>query len=812
MTYLQIVNAGSPCTTFPEEPSIHYSFPLDPFQKHAISAIHRNENVLVTAKTGSGKTLVGEYQIAHSLAKGKRVFYTTPIKSLSNQKFHDLKAMWPGKVGIMTGDIKFQPDAPIVIMTTEILRNLLFKYTSSTKSLGLSASLSLDNLDAVVFDEVHYINNRERGRVWEETLILLPPTVNLVLLSAPIDGPELFAGWLGTLKEKPIHLISTQYRIVPLTHAVIRGNTIHTLMDHKEKFNAQVYSEWLRSRKEDIDSYKAHQKQVAVRRQGNYETPVVEGTKRPVSYIQQLNDCIHMLDEKQLLPALFFNFSRKGCENFANRVQGSLLTSSETASVKHIIEFHLHKYPAVYNSTKQFFTITELLQRGIAFHHSGLLPLLKEIIEILFSKGFVKVLFATETFAVGINMPTKTVVFTGYEKYDDATNGIRTLYTDEYIQMAGRAGRRGKDTEGLVLYLPERDPISLQEVQRMMTGNKSTFISRMEFHYDFILKTLQSGNTTWMGLMSQTYWYQQHLRSLEGVKREMNEVTEKLAGLGLTEEMIQDMALRDRLEYELKTNINAAKKKAQQSLEQWKNKHMSPIYSLQWAKYTEHKKLVVNLERVGDQLAQMEHYRETLYPILRVLEQTGFLEPFTDPLNTKLTLLGTLATELNEGNPLLMSYAYTKGLCDVLSGEEIVCFLCAFLNERSENTVAISSLRIPKNVINQLYSLDSLLDTFFEAEKKHGVQSPSDFWHLNSYWIEPVWRWIQGDAISTICEDYDVYEGNFMRTILKVSNLLEEFTSLATYTQNVEMLAKLENVQKLLVKGAAIPESLYLTI
>jgi superfamily II RNA helicase len=720
--------------------------------------------------------------------------------------------MWPGKVGIMTGDIKFQPDAPIVIMTTEILRNLLFKYTSSTRSLGLSASLSLDNLDAVVFDEVHYINNRERGRVWEETLILLPPTVNLVLLSATIDGPELFAGWLGNLKEKPIHLISTQYRIVPLTHAVIRGTTMHTLMDHKEKFNAQVYTEWLRSRKEEVDNYKAHQKQVAVRRQGNYETPVVEGTKRPASYIQQLNDCIHMLDEKQLLPALFFNFSRKGCENFANRVQGSLLTSSETASVKHIIDFHLHKYPAVYNSTKQFFTISELLQRGIAFHHSGLLPLLKEIIEILFSKGFVKVLFATETFAVGINMPTKTVVFTGYEKYDDATNGIRTLFTDEYIQMAGRAGRRGKDTEGLVLYLPERDPISLQEVQRMFTGSKSTFISRMEFHYDFILKTLQSGNTTWMGLMSQSYWYQQHLRLVEGVNREMNELTEKIAAQGLTEEMIQDMELRERLEYELKTSINAAKKKAQQSLEQWKNKHMSPIYSVQWTKYTERKKLVVDLESLEQQIYQMKQYRETLYPLLLVLEKTGFLEPFTDPLNTKLTLLGTLATELNEGNPLLMSYAYTKGLCDVLSGEEIICFLCAFLNERTEMTVPISSLKIPKNVIDQLYSLDLLLDTFFEAEKKHGVQSPITFWHLNSYWIEPVWRWIQGDAISTICEEYDVYEGNFMRTILKVSNLLEEFTSLATYTQNVEMLAKLENVQKVLVKGAAIPESLYLTI
>jgi len=170
--YLRIVDVATPCADTPETT---YNFPLDPFQQHAVSAIFKHENVLVTAKTGSGKTLVGEYQIAHSLSKGRRVFYTTPIKSLSNQKFHDLKQMWPGKVGIMTGDIKFQPDAPIVIMTTEILRNLLFKQDSSTAHLGLSAALSLDNLDAVVFDEVHYINNQERGRVWEETLILLPP-------------------------------------------------------------------------------------------------------------------------------------------------------------------------------------------------------------------------------------------------------------------------------------------------------------------------------------------------------------------------------------------------------------------------------------------------------------------------------------------------------------------------------------------------------------------------------------------------------------------------------------------------------------
>jgi antiviral helicase SKI2 len=204
--------AEAPATESP------FDFPLDPFQKHAIHAISNDENVLVTAKTGSGKTLVGEFQIWHSLKKGRRVFYTTPIKSLSNQKFHDLKKIYGDRVGIMTGDIKFCPQADIVIMTTEILRNLLFKQGTPTESVGVSASLSLEGLDAVVFDEVHYFNDPDRGMVWEECLTMLPPAVNLVLLSATIDQPAEFARWLGEIKQKPVHLISTEYRIVPLVH------------------------------------------------------------------------------------------------------------------------------------------------------------------------------------------------------------------------------------------------------------------------------------------------------------------------------------------------------------------------------------------------------------------------------------------------------------------------------------------------------------------------------------------------------------------------------------------------------------------
>ena len=797
--YLKIVDVKTPCT---DTPATTYTFPLDPFQQYAVKAIYNHENVLVTAKTGSGKTLVGEYQIAHSLSKGKRVFYTTPIKSLSNQKFHDLKEMWPGKVGIMTGDIKFQPDAPIVVMTTEILRNLLFKYDSSTRNLGLSASLSLDSLDAVVFDEVHYINNKERGRVWEETLILLPPTVNLVLLSATIDGPELFASWLGDLKKKPIHLISTQYRIVPLTHAVLRGSVLYPIMDHQERFSPLVYNSWVNHKKQLEDDHKAHRGQVAARRQGGYEDPAVHGSKKPASYIHQLNECITTLQEKELLPALFFVFSRKACEVFAAKVQGSLLSSSEAASVKHIIEFHLHRFPALYNATKQYFTVTELLQRGIAFHHSGLLPLLKEIIEILFAKGLVKVLFATETFAVGINMPTKTVVFTGYEKYDDDVRGLRILHTDEYIQMAGRAGRRGKDTEGLVLYLPEREPLHVADVQRMMTGSKSTFLSRMNFHYEFILKTIHSGNTSWLDLMTQSYWYQQHIRVLGQAKKVQADLQERVAALG----DLKDMEERERLEEALKNSVNAAKKKAQQAMEQWKNTHQGPAFALQWAKYKEGKKLLQDLAAADTEVASLENFQGTVTPLLSVLQDTGFLE------GEALTDLGVLATELNEGNPLLMSMGYTKGLLASLSGEEIVAFLCAFLTEEKEEGPQLKSLKIPSSVCNALYELDSFVDVFMAAEKKHGVVSPYGYWSLNSYWIEPVWRWLGGEGVSTICDDYGLYDGNFMRVVLKVANLLEELTAMATHTKDVETLAKLEGLQGKLVRDVAVPESLYLRI
>lgn len=805
--FLHTIVPSTPCTTFPEEPSITYSFPLDPFQQHAISAIHRNENVLVTAKTGSGKTLVGEYQIAHALAQGKKVFYTTPIKSLSNQKFHDLKAMWPGRVGIMTGDIKFQPNADIVIMTTEILRNLLFKHKSSTATLGITASLSLENLGAVVFDEVHYINNKERGRVWEETMILLPREVNLVLLSATIDGPQHFAAWLGELKQKPIHLISTLYRIVPLTHTILQGKTPHTIMDHKDIFYAETYNNWLKSLKQEGEDYKKHKDAVHARRLGGYEDPVVTGTKKPATFQNRLNETLTTLYEREQLPALVFSFSRKQCERLAARTEGNFLTSSESASVGHILSFHLSHYPAVYKATPQYFTLAALLEKGVAFHHSGVIPILKEIIEILFAKGLVKVLYATETFAVGINMPTKTVLFTAFEKYDGDVRGLRVLQSDEYIQMAGRAGRRGKDKEGLVIYLPEREPLDISSMKTMLTGSKPTFQSRMSFHYDFILKTIQSQNTTWMDLMERSYWREQQRQAISHAEKLVKGFETQITAISLRAEEEAALQEREILEKTVREKTNKAKKEAQRKLERWLDEHRGPIWESAERKWRSYQELQKQLSRERQTLEDMQAYKEDITPLFNVLRECGYME------EDSLTELGTIATEINEGHALLLSYAYKHGYLDTLTGEEILCVLAAFLEEKEEEAHTLESLQISSAVRNCLYKMDDSASMFLSAEKRHGVLSPSGFWNLGSFWIEPLAKWLQGETTAgQICTDYEMYEGNFIRGILKAANILEELTNIAIFTKNVEMLHKLDGLQARLVRDIVVPESLYLRL
>lgn len=820
--FLTIVNPAEPCTKSLTNLAKEYSYPLDPFQQHALAAIEEGQNVLVTAKTGSGKTLVGEYLIHKIFREGGRVFYTTPIKSLSNQKFHDLKREFgQDRVGIMTGDIKFNPDAQVIVMTTEILRNLLYKQGTSTQNLGVTAALSLKGLKGVVFDEVHYINDKDRGKVWEETMILLPPEIQMVLLSATIDRADLFAGWLGELKKTPITLISTQYRVVPLTHGVLIGTQFQTLMDSKEIYHDDTYRKWLEWRNQKQKDHEAFQRKVKDQRAAGFEG-AISGKVRPASFLHQMNETIRSLEQQKLLPALCFLFSRTGCEKYASKVDSNLLDSSDSAKVRHIWDFHLHPYKEILETMPQAHTLKALAERGIAYHHSGLVPILKEIVEILFSRGFIKLLFATETFAVGLNMPTKTVLFFGLEKYSEDVSGLRPLRTDEYIQMAGRAGRRGLDPIGTVIYLPERDPLDPSTMKSMLTGGRSPIHSKMSFHYEFLLKTLQAGSTSWLSLMEKSYWFLQRQDQIRMTEKRIEELQLKRSSYNIKDYEETAAREKDSLEAGVKGTSNSKRKETQKLLEALKNKCWGPRWEMVWKTWPTLKKIDQELVEESALLEDLKHHTDSIQPLVNLLQTRGFLKGTDSEIlkaesltKENLTDKGILATEVNEGHSILMTELYTRKLAHQLEPEEILITLVGFLQEESnsESSPLLEKLAIPQKVKEVLYAISDIACDYVDDEKKMGVTSTAyGFWNLNSSWIEPLWRWLQGEEATQICGSYGIFEGNLLRAILKTSNLLEEWIVLATYSSDVEMLEKLRGLDAKLKHGVATTDSLYLRL
>lgn len=802
-------------------PSHPYSFPLDPFQQHAIYAISKDENVLVCAKTGSGKTLVGEYQIYHSLSKGKRVFYTTPIKSLSNQKFYDLKKQFSNaSIGIMTGDIKFCPDAQVVIMTTEILRNLLYKKGTTTEHLGLTASISMEDVDAVIFDECHYINDRVRGKIWEETMILLPSNINMVMLSATLDHPEYLANWLGDLKQKKIHLIQTHYRIVPLHHQLInKKEQFVTLMDEKENYNEQVYLQWLRERTTQEKEQFSFQQKVKDSREAGVKGSI-DGKVHVNHFIHQINQTISLLHKKELLPALFFVLSRKQCENYASKIELTLLDSSDIATVKHIISFHLHRYMKDLEKIQQYHQIYDLLCRGIAFHHSGLLPLLKEIIEILFSKGYVKLMFCTETFAVGLNMPTKTVLFGGFKKYDDLTGGMRILRNDEYLQMAGRAGRRGKDDKGIVIYLPDHSPLESHEMFKMMKGTKPEIRSRMDFHYDFILKTIQSSSSDqplkWLQIMEKSYWFQQRKQEIDDLAVELNKCQKELKEIELVEPYLSDCKKRFELEQELKQKVNSKRKEIQRQLDSLKNKQIGPKWNKAWSDYQLFQVLQQKESSLKSDLEILQNHQEHIKISIEFLYECGYITTHesSELTRDKLSLKGILATEVNEGHPILMTEIYTREMFHLLSGKEIIILLSCFLERKEkEKQTYFSELQLSSKLKEQIKKVELLAEEYRGLEEKWIEKEYEDgYWNLSCEMMEPIMKWLEGEHLSLICSEYELFEGNFIRSIYKMINIIDEWLSMAIYCQHTEMIEKMMEARQEMIRDTILSDSLYLRL
>jgi len=792
----------------PSDLALTIQYELDPFQKHAILGIHAGDHVFVTAKTGSGKTLVGEYLIAYALAAGKRVFYTTPIKSLSNQKYYDLKKRFPhATVGILTGDIKMQPDAQIIVMTAEILRNLFFKRGTATEGVGLTAAVSLENVAGVVMDEVHYIQDPDRGHVWEETLILCPPTIQLALLSATMPSAAALASWLADLHQRRVWLLSTTFRIVPLVHGLLtEGATsvVAPTLDTAGRWT-DAYELWKKARAQKVKDADAHKKAVEVRRADGYSAGPPTSKVRVEDPVHILRRTITWLQEKEAMPALFFVFSRKECERNAKLVEGSLLDSSDAAAAAHILDFHLSRWRSTLEHSPQYHTIRELLLRGIAFHHSGLLPLLKEAVEILFTRGFVRVLFATETFSVGLNMPTKTVIFLELEKYSDGGER-RLLRPDEYIQMAGRAGRRGIDTQGLVLYQPMRQPVDTADLRRLLTGALPPLESRMRFHYDFLLKTRLSGSPE---VAAKSYWAIQQKEARNSLAMEVQELEKKRAApLGITD--------AERAEWEEGQTLDAAfqmnrKKAADLALKRWKDAHKEVgrwkiVHDVCIAR----KELDTQRDRLHAELtawdaAPLLH----LAPLESCLTQWGLLLSEDGTLTEK----GTAATEVNEGHPILMPHLAASGFLAEASAHEVVAILAAFLQEAVSSSAeqpSLESLGLSKGVLDILYWLDKEAQSMQRDEDAARVLSPSGFWNLSAVWVGIVWDWLGGLGLAELAIRYEMFEGNLQRGLQRVANLLEEWMAIATLRRDLPMLEKLNGLS--LFRDELVVDSLYLRL
>lgn len=459
-------------------PAKEYPFQLDPFQQAAVDFISINESVLVSAHTSAGKTAVAEYAIAKSLRDKQRVIYTSPIKALSNQKYRDLEQEF-SDVGLMTGDVTINPSATCLIMTTEILRSMLYRGSEIMREVAW-----------VIYDEIHYMRDKERGVVWEESIILLPHKVRFVFLSATIPNSKEFAAWICYIHHQPCHVVYTDYRPTPLQHYVFPagGNGLHLVVDEKGKFREDNFQKAIATLtncvSQDTESSDMTTSGGPRRKRG--KTGGMSAKKKVGSDVYRI---VKLIMERQYDPVIVFSFSKRECEAYALLMAKLDFNSeAEKEMVDQVFRNAMDSLSDDDKTLPQVDAILPLLRRGIGIHHGGLLPILKEVIEIMFGEGLLKCLFATETFSMGLNMPAKTVVFTNCRKYDG--KDFRWITSGEYIQMSGRAGRRSVDSRGIVIQMLS-EQMEPHVAKGILYGQADPLYSAFHLGYNMLLNLLR---------------------------------------------------------------------------------------------------------------------------------------------------------------------------------------------------------------------------------------------------------------------------------------------------------------------------------
>ena len=494
-----------------ENPATEYPFKLDKFQEKSILCLENKQSVLVSAHTSAGKTVVAQYAIAMSLRDHQRVIYTSPIKALSNQKYRELSEEFKD-VGLMTGDVTINTNASCIVMTTEILRNMLYKGSEMVKEIAW-----------VIFDEVHYMRDKIRGVVWEETMILLSNKINYVFLSATIPNAREFAMWISLLKNQPCNIIYTEFRPVPLQHYVYPtgSDDILLVVDEKGNFRDDNFNRALSqiSSTSNIsieDTYRLGNKNLLNLLDSKSQNSQEKQAKNEEEDIKRI---IELITSNELDPGIIFCFSKEKCEVLAKNLAKTELNLTNDDEKKAIEKIYLCAILTLSEEDQKIHQIKNMLsilKLGIGVHHGGMLPIIRESVELIFQSGLIKILFSTETFSMGLNMPAKTVVFTEIEKFDGNKN--RYLTGGEYIQMSGRAGRRGLDDKGITMVILKRkiDPENCREIMR---GKSDPLNSSFTLSYNQILNLSRIEGVKCEFILQRSFRQYQNVRAIPLLKK-----------------------------------------------------------------------------------------------------------------------------------------------------------------------------------------------------------------------------------------------------------------------------------------------------
>ncbi|MCC7495446.1 MAG: DEAD/DEAH box helicase [Fimbriimonadaceae bacterium] len=733
---------------------------LDAFQVAAIEAIERHDTVIVAAPTGAGKTVIAEYAIERYLATGRRIIYTAPVKALSNQKFRDFSAAWVDQIGIVTGDVSINPTAPVLIMTTEIFRNTVFDDPAR-----------LHDVEYVILDEIHYINDIQRGTVWEESLIFAPPHIGFICLSATIPNLDEFADWIREIRPQlNTAVVVEQHRPVPLEHHLwVPGAGEATLKDVRRLSDSAA------SKGRRLRPHEAKRVLGAGQRDPS-------GTGDIVAHLEHLNR----------LPCLYFCFSRAACEQNARRyAEHELLSEAEQARMLELFDTLSQQFGLAEDAAAA--RLRPLVGQGTAFHHAGMLPMLKEVVERLFATGLLKLLFTTETFAVGVNMPAATVVFESLEKYDGVDT--RYLLTREYQQMAGRAGRRGIDEVGYIYARIDPAQAVPEEIERIVTGAVEPTESQFNLSYASILSLWQRYGENVFSVVEMSFANFQNstrLRELEAdladlkaepqpaidcLKNEPKSIRRYLAS---QEELRRAKNRADGERRRVERRCSGRKQQRQlahelrliedpiQRLEE--KVRGSLCHTCQRKKTCSQQQRAINThyEQIDDGERQIlrirHHHRDQIAKRLAVLREFGYLD------EQGLTAKGDMAASLY-GFELPITELFYAGFFENMSEQEIAALMVAVVFESKRTTwyAAIDNAELKMYLREAALVIREIERREVELGIEGGLES------LDESLTTTTLAWMDGVALDELTAVTDASGGDVVRTLRHAVDLLRQF-------------------------------------